>query len=57
MAGGRSTDRDAGVVLSGLAICHEMQPVHSGAVIDEVRARIASGRTDPLPLRRMLLWV
>ena len=44
-------------LLSGLAICHEMQPVHSGALIDEVRARIASGRTDRLPLRSMLLWV
>ena len=43
-------------LLSGLAICHEMQPVHSGALIDEVRARIASGRTDRLPLRSMLLW-
>ena len=43
-------------LLSGLALCHEMQPVHAGAVIDEVRARIASG-TDRLPLRRMMLWV
>ena len=43
-------------LLSGLAICHEMKPVHAGAVIDEVRARIASRRTDRLPLRSMLLW-
>ena len=43
-------------LLSGLAICHEMQPVHAGALIDEVRARIAAGAPVVLPHRGIHLW-